>query len=96
MTGNPPPAAAICADAVRMCQLAAQIEADNPRWIVMFGIYSRQFVAFPRFTVPGIAVVTALYPEALPPRLHAAEATTCTASATAPGEAGTVTFRLAG
>lgn len=43
---------------------ARQIEQDNPRWIVIFGIYTRQFVCFPRFrALPG-TVVTALYPPA--------------------------------
>jgi hypothetical protein len=32
--------------------LAEIIEKENPGWIVVFGLYSRQFVCFPRFPVP--------------------------------------------
>ena len=91
------PAAATRPDLARMRQIAAQIQADNPRWIVMFGVYSRQFVAFPRFDAPMIAFVAVLYPEALPPRLRAVEAKARpVAGDAAAGEADTITFRLAG
>jgi hypothetical protein len=54
---------------------ARQIEQDNPRWIVVFGIYTRQFVCFPRFrAVPG-TVVTALYPPAAVTRMSEIERT---------------------
>jgi hypothetical protein len=82
------------ADPAQMHQIAAQIEEDNPSWIVMFGIYTREFVAFPRFTVPKGTILTALYPDALPPRMRAVEATARPAAALA--EADTLTLRLAG
>jgi hypothetical protein len=43
-------------------EIARRLEADNPLWIVVFGIYSKEFVCFPRFTVPGGAIVVAQYP----------------------------------
>jgi hypothetical protein len=85
------------ADPARMRQVAAQLEADNPRWIVIFGIYTREFIAFPRFAAPMGTVLSALYPEALPVRMRAAEARAGLAAAgNAPGEAATITVRLAG
>jgi hypothetical protein len=32
--------------------IAGRIEREHPRWIVMFGNFSGQFVAFPRFDTP--------------------------------------------
>jgi hypothetical protein len=28
-------------------QVAERLEEDNPDWVIMYGIYSREFVAFP-------------------------------------------------
>ena len=54
-------------------QMARQIEQDNPNWIVLFGVYTREFVAFPRFAAPPRTIVVATYPAALPPRLQEVE-----------------------
>jgi hypothetical protein len=54
--------------------IAERIEEENPSWIVVFGVYSRQFVCFPRFPVPPGTVVVALCPEALPGRMREVEA----------------------
>ena len=32
---------------------AAQLDRDNPRWLVVWGIFSLQFVAFPLFDAPA-------------------------------------------
>jgi hypothetical protein len=61
-------------DAAGMQGIVARLEADNPSWIVLFGAYTREFVAFPRFDVPGGAVITARHPDALPPRMRTLEA----------------------
>jgi hypothetical protein len=54
---------------------ARQIEQNNPHWIVVFGIFTRQFVCFPRFrAIPG-TVVTALYPPAAITRMAEIERT---------------------
>ncbi len=60
-------------DVAEMKRMAGQMEEDNPRWIVLFGEYSRQFVAFPRFKVRSGTVVAACYAKALPPRMRAVE-----------------------
>jgi hypothetical protein len=54
-------------------ETARQLEDDNPDWIVVFGVYSRQFVAFPRFPAPLRTIVVAIYPGALPARMRAVE-----------------------
>jgi hypothetical protein len=54
-------------------QMAQQIEHDNPNWIVVFGVYTREFVAFPRFAAPPHTIVVATYPAALPPRMQEVE-----------------------
>jgi hypothetical protein len=72
------------------------MEQDNPCWIVVFGVYSGQFMAFPRFHAPG-TVLAVLYPDALPSRMRSIEANARPAvNGRAPGDAPTVTFRLAG
>ena len=55
-------------------ETARRLEHDNPGWIVVFGVYSRQFVAFPRFPAPPRTVVAAFYPAALPARMREVEA----------------------
>jgi hypothetical protein len=50
-----------------------EMESDNPLWIIVFGVYTRQFVAFPRFAVPKGTVVVASYPPALTGRMRAIE-----------------------
>jgi hypothetical protein len=56
-----------------MKRVAQRLESDNPLWLVMFGDYSWEFVAFPRFTAPRGTVVTAHYPAALPSRMREVE-----------------------
>ena len=41
--------------------IAQQIEQDNPRRIIVFGVYTRQFVGFPRFPAPPGSEVAALW-----------------------------------
>jgi hypothetical protein len=60
-------------DAEDMRRAAERLESDNPLWSVMFGVYTRQFVAFPRFAVPEGTVVTAGYPGALPEKMRRVE-----------------------
>lgn len=58
---------------LEMLRTAEKLETDNPLWIVVFGVYSQQFVAFPRFAVPAGTVVTELYPAALEERMRQLE-----------------------
>jgi hypothetical protein len=60
-------------DTASMLRIARELEAGNPLWIVVFGVYSRQFIAFPRFSVPAGTMVTAHYPAALTARMHGIE-----------------------
>ena len=52
---------------------ARQLEADNPMWIVVFGVSSQEFVCFPRASVPFRAILAAKNPVTLPPRMRAIE-----------------------
>src|SRR5580700_10833366 len=48
------------------CRVAArQIEQQRPGWMIMWGVYTRTFVAFPLFPVRRRIVVTATYPDVL-------------------------------
>jgi len=53
--------------------IAKQMEQDNPRWIVLFGVFSKEFVGFPRFSAPPGTVDTAQYPEAMSARMRETE-----------------------
>jgi hypothetical protein len=53
---------------------ARRLEQQHPGWMIIYGVYTRRFVAFPLFRVRQRVVVTAAYPDALPARLDAAEA----------------------
>lgn len=54
-------------------ELARRIEREHPRWIVMFGAFTRQFICFPRFAAAPGTLVVASYPGALPARMKYAE-----------------------
>ena len=54
-------------------ELARRIEREHPRWIVMFGAFTKQFICFPRFAAAPGTVVVASYPGALPARMKYAE-----------------------
>ncbi len=61
-------------DETRRRDLAAELERDHPRWLVLYGIYSHQFVAFPRFTAPPGTVLSAVQPGELVRRMEKTEA----------------------
>lgn len=52
---------------------ARRLETENPLWIVVYGVCTKEYVCFPRFTVPGGAIVAARYPGALLPRMRRVE-----------------------
>lgn len=58
-------------DAAR--EAAERTERENPGWIVMFGSYTKEFVCFPMFPAPAGTIITALYPDAIPPRMRLIE-----------------------
>jgi hypothetical protein len=53
-----------------MLHAARQLESENPLWIVIFGVYTRQFVAFPRFSAPGGTMAVAHCKEALTAKMR--------------------------
>ena len=55
---------------------ARRLEADNPLWLVVFGISSQEYVCFPRFSVPFRAILAAKNPNTLPSRMRAIENST--------------------
>ena len=57
-----------------MLLAAARLESDNPLWIVLYGVYTEEFIAFPRFEAPsGMTILTAKYPLALAARMREIE-----------------------
>lgn len=60
-------------------EIASRLEAEHPLWIVVFGVYTQQFVCFPRFRAPAGTMLAAAYPEALPDRMRCAEESLCKA-----------------
>lgn len=55
------------------CQTAEQIERDHPRWMVIYGYHSREYVAFPLFPAPQGTVLAAHYVPALIERMERTE-----------------------
>lgn len=51
------------------CQTAEQIERDHPRWMVIYGFHSREYVAFPLFSAPPGTILAAHYAPALIERM---------------------------
>jgi hypothetical protein len=54
-------------------EIARWTEEDNPLWIVVFGVYAKEFVCFPRFTVAGGVIVVARHPGELTPWMRRIE-----------------------
>lgn len=54
-------------------KIAEDIRRQRPDWLVTWGSYSRQFVAYALFSMTRRVVVTARYPEALVDRMDRAE-----------------------
>jgi hypothetical protein len=53
--------------------IARGIEEKLPDWLVLWGVYTRQFIAFPLFDAPRGTILTANYPDALVDRIRDAE-----------------------
>lgn len=54
-------------------RIAAQLEREHSNWMVIFGAYTRQFIAFPRFQRQRPAFLVARYPDALADRMDRTE-----------------------
>lgn len=53
--------------------VAEDIERQRPGWLVLWGTYSKRFVAFPLFRVPRRTILVASYPDALLARMEETE-----------------------
>ena len=47
------------------CETAQRIERDNPAWIVVWGVYTREYVAFPKFRAPPGTMLCSRNPNTL-------------------------------
>jgi hypothetical protein len=54
-------------------EIAEELEQQHPRWIVIFGTFTREFICLPRFTVPPGFRVVAIYPQAAADRMSKVE-----------------------
>lgn len=54
-------------------EAARAIEQQQPGWMVVYGSYSKQYVAFPLFSAPPGTILTASYPPALITRMQKTE-----------------------
>lgn len=50
-------------------EAAARIDRDFPAWMVLWGVYTRQFVAFPLFDAPPGSLLTSNDSDALTARM---------------------------
>ena len=53
--------------------LAEEIEQSRPGWMVVWGVFSRRFTAYPLFPVKRRVIVVGYYPKALVERMDSAE-----------------------
>jgi hypothetical protein len=54
-------------------EIAKELEQQHPRWIVIFGTFTREFFCLPRFAAPPGLKVVAIYPKAAAERMSSAE-----------------------
>jgi hypothetical protein len=52
---------------------AQESERDNPLWIVVFGVYTQEFICLPRFRVPPCTMVIVRSLETAVPRMRLVE-----------------------
>lgn len=55
-------------------EAADEIQRDHARWIVLYGTYTRQYVAFPLFGAPPGTVLSHAQPGELVRKMQEAEA----------------------
>jgi hypothetical protein len=52
---------------------ADEIQRQRPGWLVIWGVYSRRYTAYPLFPVRHRVIIVASYPQALTGRMDEAE-----------------------
>lgn len=62
-----------CAEDDACREIAEKLEQQHPRWIVIFGTFTREFICLPRFAVPPGLKVVAIYPGAAADRMSKME-----------------------
>jgi hypothetical protein len=50
-----------------------EIQQQRPEWLVIWGVYSRRFTAYPLFPVRRRVIVSAYFPDALMERMDSAD-----------------------
>jgi hypothetical protein len=58
-------------DACRMA--AARLQHDHQHWLIMWGCYTRNYIAFPLFAAPRGTIITATSPDELPAKMRRQE-----------------------
>jgi len=58
-------------DACRMA--AARLQREHPNWLVIWGCYTRSYVAFPLFAAPRGTILTAAAPDEMAARMRRQE-----------------------
>jgi hypothetical protein len=58
-------------DACRMA--AAQLQHDHSHWLIMWGCYTRSYIAFPLFAAPRGTILTAAHPADLAAKMRRQE-----------------------
>ena len=53
--------------------IAEEIQRQRPGWLVIWGVYTRRYTAYPLFPVRRRVIVIAYYPQALIERMDKAE-----------------------
>lgn len=71
-SSKPQPANPAGRDADRY-ETAQAIQQAHPDWLVMWGVYTRQYVAFPLFRAPAGSIVQSANPDKLVQRIQQAE-----------------------
>jgi hypothetical protein len=54
-------------------QTAVQVERDHPRWVIVWGSYSREFWAYPKFNVPPGTVLHSRDPNVVATQMRQVE-----------------------
>jgi len=54
-------------------EIAKELEQQHPRWIVIFGTFTREFFCLPLFAAPPGLKVVAVYPKAAGDRMSRVE-----------------------
>jgi hypothetical protein len=64
----------VCPEEDEACRATAdEIQGQRPGWLVIWGVFSRRYTAYPLFPIRRRVIVVAYYPQALLERMDSAE-----------------------